>query len=499
MTTLADIVAETRATPSRWPRVRVTQEVWEFAGRQLAEHAWRLIAHWGEPERVHVALRDQADGTTGILSLDAVSGKFPSLGRHCLAARRLERAIHDFVGLEPEGAPDLRPWIDHGRWGLRHPLGKIEPGRAPEPYLFLPVEGESLHQIAVGPVHAGIIEPGHFRFTANGETVVRLEERLGYTHKGIEALMIGATIDHAAKLAARVSGDSTVAYGIAFAQAVETACNVAVPPRALYLRAIMLELERVANHIGDIGAVCNDAAFSLMLTHCAILRERLLRMADAVFGHRLMMDRVVPGGVACDIDRKAKALIGKLLTHVAKKFPALISLYEDTASLQDRTVRTGMLSHRLVMQFGAGGVVARASGRRYDARKNFPFAPYDVLEFEMPTLERGDVDARIRIRIQEVQQSLALLKQLIAQLPDGAVCSDVVPLAGEGAAIVEGFRGDIFVWLRMNENGSLARCHLRDPSWFQWPLLEAVIEGNIVADFPLCNKSFNCSYAGHDL
>ena len=214
----------------------------------------------------------------------------------CIApAIRLERAIRDLWGLKPVGLPDTRPWLDHGVWGLRHPLGSHRRSDAAAlAYAFLPTEGEGLHQIPVGPVHAGIIEPGHFRFTANGETVVRLEERLGYVHKGIESLMAGASIEQGAKLAGRTSGDSTVAYALAFAQAVESALGVKVPARAVWLRALMAELERIANHLGDIGAICNDASFSLMYAECGILRERTLRTAYACFGHRLMMDRWCP-------------------------------------------------------------------------------------------------------------------------------------------------------------------------------------------------------------
>ena len=212
-----------------------------------------------------------------------------------------------------------------------------------------------------------------------------------------------------------------------------------------------------------------------------------------------MMDRVVPGGVAADMTAKGERHIAGLLAHIGRRFPALVSLYEETASLQDRTVRTGMVSRALVEEFGAGGYVGRASGRAFDARKTLPFVPYDGLSFDVPTLERGDVDARVTIRIREVQQSLSLIKQLTATMPDGFCRRPVALCAGEGAALVEGFRGDIFVWVRLGADGCVERCHLRDPSWFQWPLLEAAVEGNIVADFPLCNKSFNCSYAGHDL
>jgi Ni,Fe-hydrogenase III large subunit len=364
----------------------------------------------------------------------------------------------------------------------------------------LPVEGEGLHQIPVGPVHAGIIEPGHFRFTANGEHVVRLEQRLGWVHKGIESLMDGATLEQAVKLASRTSGDSTVAYAFAFSQAAEAAMQVKVPPRAAYLRALMAELERLANHFGDIGAICNDASFSLMHAQCGILRERTLRAADACFGHRLMMDTIVPGGVSCDLAPEGAAQVEGLLAEIRRVFPRLIELYDNTASLQDRTVTTGILKPELAHQFGAGGYVGRASGRAFDARRVFGYAPYDGLSFEVPVLDAGDVNARVWIRIREVEQSLSLVDQILAALPKGALKAPTgKSKACEGLGIAEAFRGDVLVWLKLDSKGRVARCHLRDASWFQWPLLEAAIEGNIVADFPLCNKSFNCSYSGHDL
>jgi Ni,Fe-hydrogenase III large subunit len=262
----------------------------------------------------------------------------------------------------------------------------------------------------------------------------------------------------------------------------------------------MAELERLANHFGDIGAICNDASFTLMHAHCGILRERILRAADACFGHRLMMDRIIPGGVARDIATDGGAAVNETLAKIGSRLPGLIELYDNTASLQDRTVNTGVVSAALVRQFGAGGYVGRASGRAFDARKAQSYPPYDQLEFEVPVLIAGDVNARVWVRIREVEQSLALVDQILARLPDGAVAVPVTAPAGtsEGLGLAEGFRGDVLAWLRL-DGLRVARCHLRDPSWFQWPLLEAAIENNIVADFPLCNKSFNCSYSGHDL
>jgi Ni,Fe-hydrogenase III large subunit len=287
---------------------------------------------------------------------------------------------------------------------------------------------------------------------------------------------------------------------LAFAQAAEAALGLAIPPRATWLRGLMAELERLANHFGDFGAICNDASFSIMHAQCGILRERTLRAAAACFGHRLMMDCVVPGGVAADLAPDGAAQLRDLIAEVGRVFPRLVELYDNTASLQDRTVTTGILKPALARTFGAGGYVGRASGRAFDARRAIPYPPYDNLELDVPVLDAGDVNARVWIRIREIEQSIALIEQILARLPAGPLRVPAEAAgAAEGLGLAEGFRGDILVSLRIGSDGLIARCHLRDPSWFQWPLLEAVIEGNIVADFPLCNKSFNCSYSGHDL
>jgi Ni,Fe-hydrogenase III large subunit len=466
-------------------RTIVTEDGWHQAIDRLAQGSLTLLSLWGDAPHVHMALLDEADSDISIISFACRDGAYPSVGANHPPAIRLERAIRDLHKLDAIGAPDTRPWLDH----------------AGPPYTFLPAEGEGLHQIAVGPVHAGIIEPGHFRLTANGEYIVRLEQRLGYVHKGIEALTRGATLETAAKLAAHTSGDSTVAYSFAFAQAVEAALRIAPPPRAIYLRALMAELERVANHFGDIGAICNDASFALMHAHCAILRERTLRAAQACFGHRLMMDVIVPGGVVRDISADGPAQLRTLLAEARHTFPRLIELYDNTASLQDRTVTTGIVKPEYARQFGAGGYVGRASGRKFDARRTPGYAPYGDLKFDVPLLTAGDVDARVWIRIREVEQSLLLIEHIVGALPDGGIRAvfDAPGETSEGLALAEAFRGDVLVWVQLDEGGLVARCHLRDASWFQWPLLETAVEGNIVADFPLCNKSFNCSYAGHDI
>jgi len=491
---MLDILAGSQsvACHTPWPRFVVDRNVWRRASEALAAGDAVLLGLWGDQDRVHMAVLHGRDAA--VLSLACPDRTFPSVGRAHAPAIRLERAARDLHGLSPEGAVDTRPWLDHGVW---------RENTMPAPYDFLPIDGEDVHEIPVGPVHAGIIEPGHFRFSADGETVVRLEQRLGYTHKGVEALLVGSDLVHAARLVGRISGDSTVAYAWAFCRAVEAAGGIEVPRRALHLRAVMAELERIAHHLGDFGAICNDAAFAIMQAHCAVLRERVLRAARLCFGHRLMMDCIVPGGVARDIAAEGEDILAALLREIRSRFPHLVDLYDRTASLQDRTVTTGIVSPELARRFGAGGYVGRASGRDFDARRDLPYAPYDRLQFEVPMLQDGDVNARVWIRIREIEQSMGLIEQLMASLPSGPFSEplgEAARMAGqEGVAMTEAFRGDVLAWVRLDSDGHVGRCHLRDASWFQWPLLEAAIEGNIVADFPLCNKSFNCSYSGHDL
>jgi Ni,Fe-hydrogenase III large subunit len=499
---LQELLAQGRrvAAHQPWPRVEVEESLWIALTDALAEGAASLLGLWGDGDRVHMALLD-GGGAIGVATFLCTEGRFPSVGRAHLPALRLERAIRDLHGLVPEGCPDERPWLDHGRWPVKEPLGARTPAQGEaKPYRFLAAEGEGLHQIAVGPVHAGIIEPGHFRFHANGETVARLEELLGYVHKGTESLMAGASPDRAAKLVGRVSGDSTVAYAIAFARAVEAAAGIEAPARSHALRGVMAELERIANHLGDFGAICNDAAFVLLHNHTGVLRELTLRTAHRAFGHRLMMDRVVPGGTAADVGSAEVQDLRALAAEIRRRFPELVALYDNTTSLQDRTVKTGIVGAELVARFAAGGYVGRSAGRAFDARRTPGYPPYDALDFTVPVRTQGDVDARVWIRIHEIEQSLALIERLLEALPDGPARVAFEPRGrGEGMALVEGFRGDVLVWVRLGADGRVERCHPRDPSWFQWPLLEAAIEGNIVADFPLCNKSFNCSYSGHDL
>jgi Ni,Fe-hydrogenase III large subunit len=490
--TLAEVIAGLPPGPDGFVRLDVDESEWEALAAGCAAGEQALSALWADGDRMRMALLDGERALAAIVSLATHAGAYPSVARHHLPASRLERAMRDLYATEPLGLDDPRPWLDHGRW-------PGQPGDARYP--FLPVDGEGLHQIPVGPVHAGIIEPGHFRFTANGETVVRLEQRLGYVHKGVERLLAGADLERGARLVGRISGDSTVAYAWAFARAVEAALGWPVPPRAILLRAVMAELERMAHHISDVGAICNDASVLAIHAHCALQREDVLATSQACFGHRLMMDRVVPGGVAADLSATGIGAVRELLGRLAATRSEILRVYDSMPSLQDRTVTTGIVQPALVRQYAAGGFVGRAAGRAFDARSSFAYAPYDALDFVLKTRTASDVDARLMVRLDEIGESLRLTGVLLDRLAAGPIRGERPAMAGagEGAALVEAFRGDVFMSVRLAPNGTLARVHARDASWFQWPLLEAAIEGNIVADFPLCNKSFNCSYSGHDL
>lgn len=481
-------------------RMLIAERDWIGLAMGAAAGEHDLLSLWVDGDQVRMALSAPLARLRAVVSIALKRTGYPSVAKNHLPALRLERAIRDLHGIEPQGLPDTRNWLDHGRWPEPPPTLRKGAARPGTGYAFLPVSGEGLHQIPVGPVHAGIIEPGHFRFTANGEAVVRLEERLGYAHKGVSALALGKDIAAAGRLAARISGDATVAYSYAFALAVENILGVDPPARASLLRGIMAELERLSHHVNDVGAICNDASVVALHARCALIREDILRTAAIAFDHRLMMAAIVTGGVARDLSEQGAAAIAALLPRIEEQFEQVVRVYDEQPSLQDRTVTTGIVQRELARRFAAGGHVGRASGRPCDTRALYPYAPYEELDFTPALREAGDVDARVWIRIEEVRSSLSLTRQMLRELRPGAVMAEAPGLrAGEAVAMVESFRGDVLLALRLDGEGRVASFHARDPSWFQWPLLEAAVEGNIVADFPLCNKSFNCSYSGHDL
>ncbi|HEX6019172.1 MAG TPA: Ni,Fe-hydrogenase III large subunit, partial [Burkholderiaceae bacterium] len=360
-----------------------------------------------------------------------------------------------------------------------------------------------VHEIPVGPVHAGIIEPGHFRFSVVGEKVLRLEERLGYVPKGIERRFTELPPLQAHRLAGRVSGDSTVAFAWANCMALESALGVELPARARWLRALLLERERVANHLGDLGALGNDAALVFGLAQFSRLREEWLRESKATFAHRLLMDAVVPGGVAADLDAAQAQHMRAQCDAVAAEVRTLRAIYDEHAGVQDRFIGTGRASPELARQLGLTGLAGRASGQPQDLRCDHAWAPYDTLQPQRALSQQGDVAARVAVRFDELFESLRLIRDLLAALPDGAVRAPIEPdwadhATGRGAGWVEGWRGEVFVALELRD-GAIRRCHCHDPSWQNWPVIEHAVIGNIVPDFPLINKSFNLGYSAQDL
>ena len=492
----------------------VDPEDWARAGAVAAAFGCRWAAFWADLQGDTLLVRSALEKGGCHLVLETrvplTSPRLASLTPQFPAADRPERHAHDLLGLELVDHPQPHRWTRHQAWPeTRYPLrpddfppSEKPPGATPpDPdYPFARVDGSGVFEIPVGPVHAGIIEPGHFRFHAVGEEVLRLEERLGYVHKGIEKLAVGRDAEGLARLAGRVSGDSTVAHTWAACQALERAVGCAVPPRALHLRALLAERERVANHLGDIGAICNDVAFAFALAQLGRLREVWQRRSEQCFGHRLLMDVVVPGGVRGDIGVGGQGNLRADHRSLREEVEVLFDLLEDNPSLMDRLVTTGRLDPETAGRMGAVGYVGRASGQAFDARRDSPYPPYDGLEVRVPVFSEGDVAARMRVRMEEVRVSLDLMDELLETLPPGATRAPwPVGAGGEGLGVVEGWRGEVLTYVRLDATGRVARFFPRDPSWLTWPALEQLILGNIVPDFPVCNKSVNGSYSGQDL
>ena len=513
-----DLDLERLAAPVPVWHGRVALDDWQQAAVAVRQAGGRLISLWGSERAGETAgltvcaAYAVSDGLVWLeLPLAAGQTAYPDLSTIFPVALRMQRAAADLSGIRAEGEQDQRPWLNHGAWPADHfPLRPDVSAQGPFPgaqvsdYPFVRVEGDGVHEIAVGPVHAGIIEPGHFRFSVVGEKVLRLEERLGYTHKGIEKRFTQLPPLQAHRLAGRVSGDSTVAYAWAYCMALESAAACDIPPRARWLRALMLERERVANHLGDLGALGNDAALAFGLAQFSRLREDWLRLSKDAFGHRLMMDGVVPGGVACDLERATMDSLLHQCDAIEREVQTLRTVYEEHAGLQDRFINTGCVNPALAAQLGLTGLAGRASGQAWDLRCDHPWPPYDSLQVKMATHRNGDVAARVTLRFEEVFESLRLIRAMLASLPAGQTRSELsLPAqATIGAGWVEGWRGEIFVALELDGEARqhrIRRCHCHDPSWQNWPVIEHAVIGNIVPDFPLINKSFNLSYSGHDL
>ena len=488
--------------------IAVAESDWRQVALDVAVSDGRLQALWtecGDRTAAHALYAGDDFLLLVTLPLGHDEATYPGLSDIFHTAGRMQRAAADLTGVRAQDT-DARPWLRHAAWpaGYR-PLAGGEPAAAGElradDYAFVRVAGDGVHEIPVGPVHAGIIEPGHFRFSVVGEKVLRLEERLGYVHKGIERLFARMRLTDGHRLAARVSGDSAVAYSWAYCQALEGLAGTHVPARAVWLRALALEAERIANHLGDLGALGNDAGFAFGLAQLSRLKEIWLRATEAALGRRYLFDFVVPGGVAVDAEPARIAELEACARSIAAQAQAVRDIFDEHAGVRDRLVATGVVAPELAVQLGLVGLAARASGQDRDLRADLPCAPYDELAVRKAMRSDGDVAARVAVRFDELAESVRLVGAIAAQLPSGGTGADVAaPAAGAtGVGAVEGWRGPVLVALRAGEAGMIARCHPHDPSWQNWPALEYAIIGNIVPDFPLINKSFNLSYSGHDL
>jgi Ni,Fe-hydrogenase III large subunit/Ni,Fe-hydrogenase III component G len=488
----------------------VSPEDWRRSMEDLRATGGRLVALWaGGAEQipaVRAALLADTGGLIVSLPLRETTLAYPTLTDLFPAAARMQRALSDLSGVRSTDA-DTRPWLRHTAWPESiHPLVEPvppSPNRAPaiDRYEFVRVEGEGVHEIPVGPVHAGTIEPGHFRFSVVGEKILKLEERLGYVHKGIELRFTELPILEGHRLAARVSGDSAVAYSWAYAQALEGMALAQVPPRGSWLRALCLELERLSNHLGDLGALGNDAGFAFGLSQFSRLKERLLRVMHETLGERYLMSAVVPGGTSCDLGESGIAQLRACVHGLLHEVATLRSIYEEHDGLRDRFTGAGTVQHELAAHLGLTGLAGRASGQAFDLRTDLPCVPYTELAPQRSGRSEGDVAARVAVRFDEVEESCRLITQILGRLPRGP-CRDRVelPAAGSlGIGLIEGWRGPVLVALEAGAAGTIRRCHAHDPSWQNWPVLEHAVIGNIVPDFPLINKSFNLSYSGHDL
>jgi len=486
---------------------------WLRLAHELHASGARLLTLWGADDRDRCrAFRVRAAWLTpdGLVITerriaDTEQPSYPGLAELFPSAERMQRAMFDLLGIRATGS-DTRGWLRHSGWPedvfpLRRDFDATThyPSQ-PEPYPFVLVEGDGVHEIAVGPVHAGIIEPGHFRFSVVGEKVLRLEERLGYTHKGIAKLFQNMRQKVGHGLAARISGDSAVAFSWAWCAALEAVTRTVCPERALQLRALALEHERLANHLGDLGALGNDAGFAFGLTQFSRMKEDLLRANAELLGARYLMDFILPGGVDWDPPGYAAGQLLLLYRELEEGLVRMRSIYDEHAGIQDRFREAGRLTPDLAEKLGAVGLAARASGIASDLRADHPWPPYDKLAPKLVTQTAGDVAARVQVRFDEIFESLRLCRALLEALSDGPVRTYIPPAEANraGIGVIEGWRGPVAIALETGPDGTIRWCHAHDPSVQNWPLLEYAIIGNIVPDFPLINKSFNLSYSGQD-
>jgi len=449
-------------------------------------------------------------GDTGYLivraPVSADGPEFPSLSAQLPAVNWQEREIQDWFGLKAVGHPNPRRVALHDNWPDVHPLRKdfpletVLPPFEGERHIYRPALGEGVFQVPVGPVHAGTIEPGHFNFAVAGEPILYLQLRMFYTHKGTEKLFERLPIRKAVFLAESISGDSSFSHGTAFCQAIERAAQIEVPLRALIMRTILLELERICNHVADIGAIAADVGFVVANSHASRLKEMLVTLNENLTGNRLLRGMVCVGGVRRCWDAAQLVSLRTGIDAFAGEFQDLAVLIDSSESTRDRLEQTGVLRPEKAKDLGIVGVAGRASGMDLDVRRDHPYAAYRRYSFRVPVYQVGDVSHRMQVRVDEVHESVSIIRSAMNESLDGEFRAQVPPIPADRCALsaIEGWRGEIIHWIRTAPNNHLERCKIKDPSLNNWPALVEAVQGNIIADFPVINKSFNLSYSGTD-
>jgi Ni,Fe-hydrogenase III large subunit len=445
----------------------------------------------------HLLMAVLAVPETGLLSLAAteIGLAYPCLTGDIPQAHWFEREIAEQTGIVPKGHPWLKP--------IRFQAGP-DP-KAPHPAIgltdFFAMKGEEVHEVAVGPVHAGVIEPGHFRFQCHGETVYHLEISLGYQHRGVERALIGGPSARSIHLMETLAGDTTIGHAVAWCQALEALSHTQVPARAQALRGIAAELERIANHVGDLGALAGDVGFLPTLNYCGRIRGDVLNATAVLCGNRFGRGLVRPGGVTADLDDRLVGVLKERLRDIEKDARSAVELMFNTPSVLARFDGTGRLSAETARQIGLVGVAARACGLERDVRHELAYGIYRLSNLPVCTWDTGDCFARAFVRWLEVQQSLEFVNEQLGALPEGPVASEARPLAGHQftVSLTEGWRGQICHVAQTDPEGRLALYKVVDPSFHNWFGLALALRDQQISDFPLCNKSFNLSYCGHDL
>ncbi len=488
----------------------VEKNVWLLRGEDLMHQGFSLAALFANDERtingsfaVYAIFARKGEWETMRMLLEPGELSFPSLTVSLPAAAWYEREIHDLFGLVPEQHPDLRPLVLHETFAAGfHPLRKDAKERClggeMRSYPMAAVEGPGVFQVPVGPIHAGIIEPGHFRFSQAGEDILQLDARLFYTHRGIEKGLEGQSIKRALFSVERICGACSVSHALSFCQAVEALSKTAVTEAASYSRVIAAELERIYNHIGDIGNLCAGVGFSFGISQGSRLKEELQRLNGRICGNRFLRGWVVPGGVSLTIGAAQRRDILQTLLEVEKDFAVLTTVLQETDSFLNRIETTGILPYQAALDLCVVGVAARASGVAVDERRDHPYGAYEKLDFTLALQESCDVAARLWVRVDEVAQSFSLIRQALELLQDEAeikVALGALPPFSAAFGWSESPRGSNLHWLMSGKEDEIYRYFVRSASYPNWPALSVAAPGNIIPDFPLINKSFELCYA----